>query len=109
MRVNDVAGDGPGGYSSTRHRTPFNSGNEGLQCVSMTWQAISVSGLMSGKVLAFRPGADTKTIDGFAMGVPQSAQDIAQDSKDMALRVSKLQGELGELTREAWGVLGTSA
>jgi hypothetical protein len=53
--------------------------------------------------MILRPGADTQTIDGFAMGTPQSKEDIAQESKDTAVRVSKLQGELAELTREAGG------
>jgi hypothetical protein len=30
----------------------------------------------SGKVLAFKPGADTQTIDGFALGVPQSQTQV---------------------------------
>jgi len=37
MRVDDVAGNGPGIYCSPRHRMPFNSRNEGSKRVLATW------------------------------------------------------------------------
>ena len=40
-RVDDVAGIGPGAHCSPRHRMPCNTISEGLNRVSMTWQAAS--------------------------------------------------------------------
>jgi len=34
---------GPARYCSPRHRKPFESRNEGSQCVSMTWRAIGLA------------------------------------------------------------------
>ena len=41
MCVDDVVGKGPGRCYLPHQRMPFNSKNEGLYCVSMTWRATS--------------------------------------------------------------------
>jgi len=41
VRVDDLAGNWPGTYGSRRHRVPLNSRDEGSECESMTWRAMS--------------------------------------------------------------------
>jgi len=41
MRVDDVAGNGPGIYCLPRRRMPFHSRDKASECVSMTWRAMS--------------------------------------------------------------------
>ena len=62
----------------------------------------------SGKVLGFRPGADTQTIDGFAMGQAQSQEEVNRENEEMKKAVLRLRVELStlkhdvELARQAY-------
>ena len=78
--------------------------NEAVQsvkhgCVSTANPELLVH-TFSGKVLAFKPGADTQTIDGFAMGVPQSQVEVKRIDDEVKESVIRLKYELQGLKRE---------
>jgi Bardet-Biedl syndrome 7 protein len=78
--------------------------NEAVQCISHGSVSTASPELLvhtfSGKVLAFRPGADTQTIDGFALGVPQSQGQVKAASDEVRQRVAGIKQQLTQLSKE---------
>jgi len=90
MRVDDVAGNRPGRFACNlpHHRMPFNSGNEGSICVSMTWRGIIGWSLPRGSTTTAMWGRISKLESNKLKAVDRNLVSIAETMKPGAFSIA---------------------